>query len=448
MTRTLADLTHELLDYARQSGADAADALAVDGTSMTIDVRAGALENAERSEGVDIGVRVFVGNRQACVSTSDTRSDALKTVAERAVQMARLAPEDPYCGLADPAQLATEIDSAALELFDPSEEPAPAELQDMAQRAEAAGLSVAGVEQVISASAGYSNRALHLAATNGFSGGYRRSDIGMSCVALAGKGGKMERDADGDGRIFRIDLRSAEDIGRTAGERAVAALNPRRVKTGAYPVIIDERVSSTLIGHLLSATNGAMIARGSSWARQLMDQQVLPDGISLIENPHRARISGSKMFDAEGLPTRKRAIVENGVLQNWTLDLANARKLGLESTGSAARGTSAPPSPSVTNLELTQGTKSREDLMKEIGTGFLINSFIGATINPNTGDYSRGASGFWIENGEIAYPVNEVTVAGNLIDMLKKITPANDARTYLSRVIPSLLVEGLTLAGE
>lgn len=448
MTHTLSDLSAQLLDAARQAGADAADAVVIDGTSVAIDVRNGALENAERSEGIDLGLRVFVGQRQACVSASDANAASIATVAERAVAMARVAPEDPYAGLANAADLASDTDSSRLELFDPTAEPSPEALLNDAARAEAAALSVEGVQQATQASAGYSHRRIHLATSTGFSAGYERSDRGISIGALAGTGDGMERDYDYDSRIFQSDLRDSADIGRIAGERAVSALNPRRPKTGAYPVIFDERISSSLIGHLVQAVNGSMIARGSSWARDLLGQEVLPKALSLIEDPHRPRASASRLFDAEGLQTRTRAIVENGVLTGWTLDLANARKLGLTSTASAARGPSAPPSPTVTNLALTQGQKSKQDLAKEVGTGLLVTSFIGATINPNTGDYSRGASGFWIENGEIAYPVNEVTVAGNLIDMLKTIVPANDAQPHLSRVVPSLLVEGLTLAGD
>ncbi len=448
MPQSLESLTQALLDEARKAGADAADALAVDEVSQSIDVREGALEHAERSEGIDIGLRVFIGQRQAIVSSSDTSKTTLEQMAERAVAMAKEAPEDPNIGLADPALLAQQIDTSALELFDPAEEPDPASLQASATEAEAAAMDVKGVEQVQGASAGYSRSNIHLAASNGFSGGYARTGKALSCLAISGTGTGMERDYDGDMRIFASDLRSAQEIGTLAGERAVARVGARKPKTGAFPVLFDERISSMLIGHLLQVSNGSAISRGSSWARDLLGEQVLPKGMDIIEDPHRKRIPGSKLFDGEGLATKRRAIVEDGILQGWTLDLATARQLGMESTANAARGTSSPPSPSVTNVALTQGDKSREDLLKDMGTGLLITSMIGSTINPNTGDYSRGASGFWVENGEITYPVNECTVAGNLKDMLKTIVPANDARAYLSRVIPSLLVEGMTLAGE
>ena len=448
LTKALAPVANALLKAARAAGADAADAVAIDGRSISIDVRKGALEQAERSEGVDIGLRVFIGQRQACISSSDTRPETLEAMAARAVAMAREAPEDPYAGLADTAQLAMLRSAEGLELFDPAPEPDPATLQEDARRAEAAAQSVKGVSQVQSASAAYGSQAIWLAATNGFQGGYGRSSRHISCVAISGEGTGMERDWCGEGRIFQADLPDPEEVGLLAAERAVARHGARRPKTGAYPVLYDERIASSLIGHLLGAINGSAIVRGSSWLRDAMGTQVLPKGITLSEDPLRVRRFGSRPFDAEGLQSRVKDLVADGVLQSWVLDLATARKLGLESTANAVRGTSAPPSPSTSNLILTQGDKSREELLAEMGTGLLVTSLIGSTINPTTGDYSRGASGFWVENGQIAYPVNECTIAGNLRDMLTRIIPANDARDHLSSVVPSLLVEGMTLAGE
>jgi PmbA protein len=448
MPQSLPDLAQRILAAAARAGAETADCLVVEGTSISIDVRGGALEQAERSEGIDIGLRVFVGRQQANVSVSDASDATITRMAERAVAMARMAPADPHAGLADPDQLAHDTDSTRLDLFDDTSEPTPAQLEHDARTAEAAARAVTGVTQIDSASAGYGRRRVHLATSNGFAGGYARSDRAISCVAISGTGTGMERDYDHDSRIHQADLRNAADIGRIAGERAVARHGPRKPTTGTYPVLFDERVSSSLIGSLLQATNGAMIARGSSWLRDALGELVLPEGLDLIEDPHRVRIGGSKLFDGEGLPTQRRALVQDGRLTGWTLDLATARKLGLASTGNAARGTSGPPSPQVTNVALTQGTASRADLIAGMGTGLLVTSMIGSTINPNTGDYSRGASGFWVENGELAYPVAECTVAGNLRDMLRRIVPANDARQHLSRVVPSLLIDGLTLAGE
>ena len=448
MTQLLHDLCHALLQAAKAAGADAADAMAVEGQSQVIDVRAGALEQAERAEGTDIGLRVILGTRQACVSASDTKSDTIRILAERAVAMAREAPEDPSVGLAEPGDLAVDRHADELELADPASPPTAEALQVLALEAEAAALAVEGVSQVSGASATWSDRSIQMAASNGFSGGYRRTMSGISCVAIAGSGTDMQRDYDGDGRTFATDMRSARDIGRTAGERTVAMMGARKPPTGIYPVLYDERVSGGLIGHLLAAANGGAVARGASWLLDKLETQVLPAELSIIENPHRARVSGSRLFDAEGLPTKQRALVENGVLKGWVLDLANARKLDMTPTANARRGTSAPPSPGVSNIELTPGRQTRDELLADMGTGLLVTSLIGATINPNTGDYSRGASGFWVENGEITYPVNECTIAGSLPEMLRGLTPANDARPWLSRVVPSLRVEGMTIAGD
>ena len=448
MTADLERLTAHLLDAARKAGADAADALAVDGTSLSIDVLKGKLEHAERSEGTELGLRVLIGRRQACVASSDVSATAIARMAEQAVAMAREAPEDSSAGLADPEQLAKSWDLGALDLVDPSPEPSPSELQDDACRAEAAALAVPGVSQTQSAGAGYGRRRIHLAATNGFSGGYTRTQRSTSCVAITGTGTGMERDYFGETRTYQSDLPAPEEIGRIAGERTAARAGARKPPTGHFPVVYDERVASSLIGHLLSAINGSAIVRGSSWLRDAMDKDVLPRGMSLHEDPLRPRIGGSRPFDAEGLPVARRTLVEDGRLTGWTLDLATARRLGLQSTGNASRGTSAPPSPSVTNVALTQGTQTLDQLLADIGTGLLVTSLIGSSINPTTGDYSRGASGFWVMNGQIAYPVNECTIAGNLREMLMSLRAANDARAHRSHAVPSLLVEGLTLAGE
>ena len=445
MTPPLSDLTLALLDAARKAGADSADALAVQGTSLSIEIRKGALEQAERSEGVEIGLRVLMGRRQACVSASDTSAATIRALAERAVAMAAEAPEDPNAGLADPDQLAQGWDLAALDLADPGDEPSAAQLEAQARAVEAAALQ-SGITQV-EAAAGYGRRALHMAGTNGFAGGYGRTTTSLSAVAFTGQGTDMQRDYAGESRVYAADLPGADGIGRLAAERALQRVGSVKPRTGTYPVVYDERVAASLIGHLLSAINGTSIARGSSWARDLLGKQVLPAGLSLIEDPHRPRMSASRPFDGEGLATRRRDIVADGVLTGWVLDLATGRKLGMASTANAMRGTSAPPSPSTSNIDLTQGSVSRDDLLKQMGTGLLVTSMIGSTISATTGDYSRGASGFWVENGQLAYPVHECTIAGNLRDMLLRIIPANDARAHLSSRVPSLLIDGMTLAG-
>ena len=447
MSDKLQSLTQALLEAARKAGAESADALAVEGTSVSIDIRAGKLEQAERSEGIELGLRVLIGGRQACVSVSDTSARTIADVAERAVAMAREAPVDPNVGLADPGQLARGWDIAALELYDASPEPEAAALEAAARRAEAAAMAQGGIAQV-EASAGYGQRQMYLAASNGFSGGYGRTSHSVSAVAFTGQGTAMERDYAGESRIFQADMPSPESIGQLAGERALQRAGARKPVTGTYPVLYDERIASSLIGHLLSAINGTSITRGSSWLRDALGTQVLPSGLSVIEDPMRIRIPGSRPFDAEGLPTARRAIVQDGVLTGWTLDLATGRQLGMASTANASRGTSAPPSPSTSNIDLTPGAFSRADLIGQMGTGLLVTSMIGSSINGTTGDYSRGASGFWVENGEITYPVNECTIAGNLRDMLLRIIPANDARAHLSTRVPSILIEGMTLAGS
>jgi PmbA protein len=442
----LSRLTQALLEAAKRAGAEQADALAVAGTSVSIDIRAGKLEQAERSEGTEIGLRVLIGGRQACASASDISDATIERLAERAVAMAREAPSDPTVGIADPDQIARNWDLAALELEDPAAEPSAGELEANARAVEAAAMAVQGIAQV-EASGAYSRRAMHLAASNGFAGGYGRSSHSLSAVAFTGEGTAMERDWAAEGRIFAADMPGAEGIGALAAERALSRAGAVKPKTGTFPVLFDERVAASLIGHLVSAANGAAIARGASWLRDALGQQVLPSALSVIEDPHRPRISASRPFDGEGLATRRRLIVQDGVLMGWTLDLGTARKLGMASTASASRGVSSPPSPGTSNLDLTPGAYSRGDLVAQMGTGLLVTSMIGSTINPTTGDYSRGAAGFWVENGEITYPVNECTIAGNLRDMLLRIIPANDARAHLSTRVPSLLIEGMTLAG-
>ncbi len=447
MTASLETLTTRLLAAARKAGAEAADAMAVTGTSLSIDLRVGKLEQAERAEATEIGLRVLMGGRQACVSASDLSDRTIEALAERAVAMAREAPDDPTVGLADPSQLARDWDLAAFDLTDPAPEPSAAALEQDCREVEAASLSRAGITQVES-SAGYSARSIHIAATNGFSGGYARTSRSLSAVAFTGSGTNMERDWSGESRTYQSDLPAARGIGELAADRALARAGATKPKTGTYPVLFDERVAASLIGHLLSAINGAAIARGASWLRDALGGQVLPATLSVIENPHRPRIGGSRPFDAEGLPTARRALVENGILTGWTLDLGTARKLGMQSTANASRGTSSPPSPSTSNIDLTPGSASLSDLIRDMGTGLYVTSMIGSTINPTTGDYSRGAAGFWVQNGVVTHPVNECTIAGNLRDMLLRLIPANDARDHLSTRVPSCLIDGLTLAGE
>ena len=445
---TLEVVAQKLLDRAKSMGADEADVIATKGQSINVDVRNGALENADRSEGAEVGLRVLVSQRQAIVSSSDISDGTLELMVERAIAMAKDAPQDKQAGLASVNQLAKKRDLSELEICDPAIEPSPSKLQEQAEIAESSALEVAGVSQVSGASASYGKYSVFMAASNGFTANYDRSSNSVSCVAIAGEGSGMERDYDADTRVYQSDLRPSDEIGRTAGLRAVERLNPRRPATGNYPVIYDERISSGLVGHFLSAINGAAITRGSSWLKDSLGKQVLPRTCKLVENPHRVRTGASRLFDSEGLPTKKREILSKGVLNGWTLDLASARKLGMRPTGNASRSVSSNPSPTNWNIELSSPEDYCDNLLSEMRNGLLVTSLIGSTINPNTGDYSRGISGFWVEDGQICYPVSEITIAGNLKEMLKKIILGNDAQRHLSYVVPSILVEDMTLAGS
>lgn len=449
MTQTadLEALTHAMIEAATRAGADLSDAIAVHGQATSIDVRKSGLELAERAEAVEIGLRVLIGGRQACVSASDHSAATIREMAERAVAMAREAPVDDNLGLADPDQLARHADVAALEMADPGEDPSPEQLQALAFRAETAAAETPGISQIESANASFSRRRLWLAASNGFSGGYGRTGHAISTVAITGEGLGMERDYAGESRIWAADLPEPEAIGRLAAERTLARAGSRKPPTGAFPILYDRRVSPSLIGHLLGAVNGSSVARGASWLRKALNEQVLPSDFSLIEDPLRPRYASSRPFDAEGLPSQRRAIVEDGVLTGWTLDLATGRKLGMASTASATRGLTSPPSPGNSNVTLSQGGATVEDLLAEMGRGLLVTSMLGASINGTTGDYSRGAAGFWVEGGKIAYPVNECTIAGNLRDMLMTLSAANDAEDWRTIQVPSLLVRGMTVAG-
>lgn len=440
-------LTQALLTAAARAGADQADAVALDASAVSVDVRAGALEHAERADGVEIGLRVLVGGRQASVSASDHSARTIEEMAARAVAMAREAPVDDTLGLADPDQLARDTDNSVLELNDTAPDPTPEALLDLALRAEAAALAVDGVSTVESAGASHSRRRIWLAGSNGFSAGYGRSGHSLSTIAITGAGLAMERDWAGESRVHAADMPDPEEIGRLAGERAIARRGARKPPTGAFPILYDERVAGALIGHLVSAVNGTAVARGASWLRNALGETVLPPGFNLREDPHRPRYGASRMFDAEGLATAPRLIVADGVLQSWTLDLATGRKLGMPSTASAMRGAGSPPSPGVSNLDLTPGTRSPEELIRDMGRGLVVTSMLGASINATTGDYSRGAAGFWVEHGEIVHAVNECTIAGNLREMLMRVTAASDLPDWRAMRVPSLLVEGMTVAG-
>ncbi len=437
-------LITDLLDRAKRAGADAADAVMFSGASLSVAWRLGALEKLERSEARDMGLRVLVGKRQAVVSSNDFKPDMLAELVERAVATARQAPEDRYCGIATPDQIAREVPS--LDMCDDSE-PTAEEMIEAVRAAEDAARAVPGVTNSEGAEAGWGRSVVAFAATNGFARSYSGSSRSISASVLAGEGTAMERDYDYATAVYGADLRDPAEIGRTAGERAVRRLGARKIKSARVPVVFDKRISGGLLRSLSGAINGASIARGTSFLKDRMGQPVFAPGINVIDDPHRPRGLRSKPFDAEGIANQRRAVIADGKLTTWFLDLASSRQLGLETTGHAARGTASTPSPAPTNLYMERGSVSFDEMIRAIDQGLLITEMIGMGVSIVTGDYSRGASGFWIEKGEIAYPVSEITVAGNLKDMFKNLTPANDLEFRTGMDAPSLRIDGMMVAG-
>jgi PmbA protein len=440
----LADLADRLVAAARRAGADAADAVAVRSVSLSVEVREGAVEESQRSEGDDIGLRVLLGHKQAAVSTNDIRTDGLDALAERAVAMARAAPDDKFAGLADPALLAHAFPQ--LDLLDP-DMPGVDVLEARARQAEAAGLGVAGVTKSGGASASAGVGGMVLVTSHGFHGATIGSRHSVSMAAIAGDGTGMEQDYDFSSTLHGADLERADAIGRSAGERAVRRLGPRKVTTRRVPVVFDTRISSSLVNHLAGAANGSAIARKTSFLRDRLGERIFAPGIDIVDDPLRKRGQRSRSFDAEGVATKVLNLVEDGVLKTWLLDSATARELDLETTGHAQRGVSSMPYPGPSNLYLKPGAQSREALIGDIKDGFYVTELIGSGVNMVTGDYSRGASGFWIENGECTYAVSEVTIAGHLTEIFASLQPANDLTFRYGTNAPTLRVEGLTVAG-
>lgn len=441
----LAVRAERLVAAARRAGADQADALAVRYVSLSVDVRDGAVEESQRSEGDDLGLRVLVGRRQAVVSTNDLKADGFAALAERAVAMARAAPEDRFAGLADASMLAKEL--PALDLIDP-DIPEVDTLETRAREAEAAGLAVAGVTKSGGASASAGISGVVLVTSHGFHGTTLASRHGVAMTAIAGEGTGMERDYDFSSTLHAGDLEPAQLIGRRAGERATKRLNPRKVATRRVPVVFDSRVSGSLVGHLASAANGGAIARKTSFLREKLGAQIFPAGITIIDDPLRPRGLRSRPFDAEGIAGRRLTLVQGGVLATWLLDCATARELDMKTTGHAQRGVSSTPSPGASNLHLAAGTKTPDELIADIDEGLYVTDLIGMGVNLVSGDYSRGASGFWIEKGKCTFPVSEVTIAGHLSEMFAGLEPANDLEFRYGTNAPSLRVEGLTVAGH
>lgn len=437
----LDDRVAALVEAAKHAGADAADAVAVLSRSASVSVRLGKVESTDASEADNASLRVFVGKRVASVSA--TAGSDPKTLAERAVAMARVSPEDPFQGLADPALLAGSIRD--LDLFDDTAV-SPDELKNAALATEAAALAVQGVTNSGGGGASAGFGGLVLATSHGFLGRYRASRFSRSVSAVAGEGTGMERDYDFSTRLHYAELDSPEKIGRSAGERAVRRLKPRKAKTGRIPVVFDPRVARGIAGHLAGAINGAAVARKTSFLRDMMGRQVASAGITVTDEPLKRRGPSSRPFDGEGVEGEKLVMVDEGVLKHWFLSTSAARELGLATNGRGVRASSS-VNPSSTNLAIEPGERTPEELIRSVGSGFYVTEVIGQGVNMVTGEYSRGASGFWIENGELAYPVSEVTIASNLKDMFLAMVPANDIDRNFGTAAPTLLIEAMTLAG-
>ncbi len=439
------DRAENLVKIAMRAGADAADAVYVCDASTEVQVRLGLLEDVARSEGEEIGLRVFVGQRSATVASSSMNPDVLAAMVSRVIDMAKEAPEDPYSGLASADLLLTgaipDLDS------DDGGDPDPASLRDMAMACEDAARAVAGVTNSEGAGASAGRSIFALSTSGGFAGSNQSSGYGLSASVLAGEGDHKERDYDWRSARHLSDLDSANDIGRRAGENAVKRLNAGAMKSGTMPVIFDPRVGSSLVGHLIGGIGGSSIARKTSYLLEKLGAQLFDSSISIIDDPLRIRGLGSRAFDGEGLPTSRRALIENGVLTGWLMESASARQLGLQPTGHASRGVSGAPGVGPSNVYLEGGNVSANELISDIRDGVYIHELSGQGVNTVTGDYSRGAAGFRIENGEITGAVTEFTIAGNLIDMFRNLTPANDLEFIRSTNVPTLRVDGMMIAG-
>ena len=440
------DRAAALIDLARQAGADAADAIYSGSSSEGVQVRLGKLEDIERSESEHLDLRVFVGRRSASIGSSDLSDAALKELAARAVDMARAAPEDQYAGLA-PEELLYREGLPALDLED-SAEPSPQDLLARALAAEDAARAVAGVTNSEGGSASMARRVMALVTSHGFAGAYGGTSHGISAVVIAGEGDSMQRDYGYRTARHLADLPAPEEIGQMAGDRAIARLNPGKLKSGPLPVVFDPRVGGSLIGHLTGAMSGNAIARRASFLLDRDGAQLFKPGVTIVDDPLRQRGLSSRPFDGEGLPVARRELVSDGHLTGWLMDSAAARQLGGTPTGHAVRGAGGSPGVGTSNLHLAAGAMTPEELMADIADGVYVNELIGHGVNAVTGDYSRGASGFRIVNGKIAGPVAEFTIAGNLIDMFAALTPANDLEWHRAVNVPTIRIDGLTIAGD
>lgn len=438
-----ANLLADLVARARRAGADAADAVLSHGASLSVTRRAGETEHLERAEGHDLGLRVFVGQRAAIVSATSVDPAGFDRLVDRAIAMAKVVPPDPFGGLAEAMAPPEAID---LDLNDGAE-PEAATLIARAEAAEAAARGTAGITNTEGGEAGFSRTSHTLVTSAGFAGTVTRSSHSISAVAVAGTGVGMQRDYDYSSMVHLADVESPEEIGLSAAKRALARLDPKRPKTTRLTVIFDPRVASSLVTSLAGMVNGQSVARGTSLLKDKMGERVFREGVSIIDDPRRPRGPRSRPFDAEGVPTRRRAVIDNGILTTWLLDSRSARQLKLPTTGHAARSAGGTPQPMNTNLYMEPGTLTPAELMADIAEGLYVIELMGGSMNPVTGDYSRGAAGFMIRNGQLAEPVAEITIAGNGLEMFRELTPANDLRFRRGTDAPTIRIDGMTMAG-
>lgn len=439
-------LLEALIAKARSAGADAADAVYISQESQSVSVRLGEQESLDRSETTDLGLRVFIGNSQAFAASSDLSARALDHMVTAAIDMAKASPPDQYAGLAPQDRLYKSGDTPQ-PLAD-THRPSAKEDIDRALETEEAARAVEGVSNSQGASSGWSASHIALGTSHGFFGEKRSTSYSISAAVLAKGEGGMERDYAASAKRFFEDLETPQQVGTKAGDRTVARLNPGTLKTGPMPIVFDRRVSSGLVSQFAGAINASSVARGTSFLRSHMGKQVFASGVTITDDPLRTRGPRTRLFDGEGVATAPLELISGGVLQSWLLDSATARQLDLETTGHAARGTSGPPSPSTSNLYMAAGETSFDALLEDIADGFYVTEMIGMGVNPVTGDYSRGASGFAIKNGQLAGPVSGLTVAGNLIDMFLNITPADDLEFRYGTDAPTLRIDGMTVAGD
>ena len=440
------NMLQEVVAKARAAGADAAEAVFAERQSLSVTVRLGELEEVEREESRDLGVRVFVGRRQATVSGSDVSAEGRRKLVERVVAMAKLAPEDPYAGLA-PAERLAKGPFPDLDLFDGAE-PDAESLEARALTAEDACRAIPGVSNSDSSSASWSTGAWRLLTSGGFYGEHRASSFGLGTSAIAGEGSTMERGGEGRQTRWQSDLPDADAIGAEAGRRAVGRLGPRKLSSTTAPVIFENRIAASALGPLIGAISGPSVARGVSFLKDKLGQPLFSEAVTLSDEPHRKRGLGSSPFDDEGVANQTTNIIDKGVLTTWLLNAASARQLGLETTGHASRGLAGPPGVGTNNLTLQPGAVDLGGLMRDAGKGLLVTGLFGPSLNANTGDWSVGCYGFWFEDGEIAYPVSEITVAGNLLEVYGRIVPGSDLEFRGSANAPSLLIDALAIAGK